>query len=156
MKELRYENRFLVYLVNFSGLYLKSIEKVTKKKWVHWVFAFWTKISVTLLPIYLGSVIPFFIFDEAPLMLKLSVFRRMMAFTLFLIKIVYFYLYSTHFERLIDLWDSSFKENFYSHSREVSTLFPRYLFFLSEKKNDCENKYNKNLLFFIYFILSYL
>lgn len=122
MPFFREENRFLIYTVNVSGLYLKSLESLTKKKWLIWFFAIWTKVSVILIPIYLASIVPFLFLEDAPLIKKMSVFRRWVAFVLFFIKVVYFYVKRTQIEGLFDLWDSFFQEDFYSENRQVAYL----------------------------------
>ncbi|KAK6641414.1 hypothetical protein RUM44_013125 [Polyplax serrata] len=122
MKSFREEYRKFIYLVNMSGLYMTSIEKISKKKFLFWCLTFWTKIALVSLPVQFVSVIPYFLYDDDPRIKKLSIFRKTMILILFEIKIIFFYWKRKDIENLIDLWDSSFKEPFYVEHREVGRI----------------------------------
>lgn len=122
MEPFHQRNKFLIYLSCFSSIYLKCIEKLAPNKRIATGFKYWRIISLILILIHMLADMKYVIFDEGPGRIKQGVIRRNMAFLSFTIKSVFFFVKEKEIDNLFQLWDSSFKEDLYTHQRKVISL----------------------------------
>lgn len=120
MLPFREKNKFLIYLISWTGIYLPSIEVLVSNRAIILFFKIWSKIPLLVISLYVVSVIKFLTVDLAPAPVKLAMTRRLVAFSSFLFKAFFCFFKSRKMENLFDLWDSSFQDKFYAKEREVS------------------------------------
>lgn len=113
-------NKFLTYSTVFSGLYTSNIKYFIKRKnWAKF-FKIFMVFAYVLLPLYLISAVKNLFFDKGHFLAKTYDITAIAGVTLVNFKYFDYYFKRKWFERIMKLWNESFKEDLYPKQREVS------------------------------------
>lgn len=122
MGKFHEEHKILIYACTFSGLYMPSIEKLIKYKWVTTCLKIMCLIPIVSMSIMMSSSIKNLFWDEGSFLNKTWSLLIIVSTIVMLFKLFYYNLNRQKFENIFRLWDGSFKENLFSDEREVSNF----------------------------------
>lgn len=129
-------NKFLTYSSVFSGLYTSNIEFFIKRKSWAKFFKIFRILPYFLLPVYLVSLFKNFFFDKGHFLAKTYDITAIAGAGLVNFKFFDYYFKRERFERIMKLWNESFKEDLFPKQRKVIIIvINETIFFVTGARN---------------------